>query len=67
MTNGTDQVREILGGDYHVVHQRERESDGQGVSIASRYPVHGRWEAELAVTPRASEPRPGMHAARAAR
>jgi endonuclease/exonuclease/phosphatase family metal-dependent hydrolase len=53
--NGTDQVREILGGDYHVVHQREREGDGQGVSIASRYPVHGRWEVDLAVTPRASD------------
>ena len=56
VTNGTDQVREILGDDYHVVHQREREGDGQGVSIASRYPVHGRWEVDLAaVTPRAAK------------
>jgi endonuclease/exonuclease/phosphatase family metal-dependent hydrolase len=42
VTDGADQVREILGGDYHVVHQREREGDGQGVSIGGRLPVHGR-------------------------
>jgi len=52
VTNGVDQVREILGDRYHVTHQKDREIDGQGVSIASRYPVTGSWEVGLAVTPR---------------
>jgi endonuclease/exonuclease/phosphatase family metal-dependent hydrolase len=38
VSGGYDQVGEILDG-YHVVHGRARETDGQGVSIASRWPV----------------------------
>lgn len=52
VTGEADQARDILGGGYHLVHQKDRESDGQGVSIASRYPVTGSWEADLSVTPR---------------
>jgi len=52
VTAGADQVREILGDRYHLTHQKDRESDGQGVSIASRYPITGSWEVGLAVTPR---------------
>jgi endonuclease/exonuclease/phosphatase family metal-dependent hydrolase len=38
VTGGYDQVGEILDG-YQVVHGHARESDGQGVSVASRWPV----------------------------
>jgi endonuclease/exonuclease/phosphatase family metal-dependent hydrolase len=36
---GYDQVRELLGPAYHVVHSTTREEDGQGISIASRWPI----------------------------
>jgi hypothetical protein len=42
--DGYDQVTDILGPDYHLAHQTEREAgrggdieDGQGISIASRW------------------------------
>jgi endonuclease/exonuclease/phosphatase family metal-dependent hydrolase len=54
-----DQVADLLGRDFHVAHQRERErgegSDvdpGQGHSIASRWPIEQTWELDLHVTPR---------------
>jgi hypothetical protein len=44
--DGCDQVTDILGPDCHVAHQTEREAgrgsdieDGQGISIASRWPL----------------------------
>jgi exonuclease III len=37
--DGYDQVGEILGDGFQVVHQDRREPDGQGVSTASRWPV----------------------------
>jgi endonuclease/exonuclease/phosphatase family metal-dependent hydrolase len=49
---GGDQAAEILGDGYHLVHQASREADGQGISIASRYPVTGVREVDLQVTPR---------------
>jgi endonuclease/exonuclease/phosphatase family metal-dependent hydrolase len=52
VTRQVDQVRQLLGDEYHIVHQRDREDDGQGVSIASRHPVVGRWQVDLAVSPR---------------
>ena len=52
VTPEADQVRRILGDRYHLAHQKDRESDGQGVSIASRYPIACVWEVGLAVTPR---------------
>jgi endonuclease/exonuclease/phosphatase family metal-dependent hydrolase len=39
VTDGYDQAREIVGAGYELVHQKAREPDGQGVSIASRWPV----------------------------
>jgi exonuclease III len=36
---GADQVRDVLGEPWPVVHQRAREDDGQGVSTASRRPT----------------------------
>ena len=52
VTDDEDQVVEVLGDDYHVVHQTDREPDGQGVSIASRWPVREVHEIDLNVTHR---------------
>ena len=51
-TGGYDQVREILGEGYEVFHHGEREPDGQGISIASRWPVAAVHEVDLHVAPR---------------
>jgi endonuclease/exonuclease/phosphatase family metal-dependent hydrolase len=58
-TDDYDQVRDVLGDGYHVVHQRAREPGdgadverGQGHSLASRWPVAGVHEVDLHVTPR---------------
>ncbi|WP_227380116.1 endonuclease/exonuclease/phosphatase family protein [Haladaptatus halobius] len=34
-----NQAYDLLGDDYHIVHHSERESDGRGISIASRWPI----------------------------
>src|SRR5690349_21782562 len=47
-----DQVRDVLGEGYHVVHHGERETDGQGISIASRWPVAAVHEVDLHLGPR---------------
>jgi endonuclease/exonuclease/phosphatase family metal-dependent hydrolase len=54
-----DQVADLLGPDFHVAHQREREPGdgvdveaGQGHSIASRWPLKQVSELDLHVTPR---------------
>jgi endonuclease/exonuclease/phosphatase family metal-dependent hydrolase len=49
-----DQVIDLLGPGYHVVHQAAREADGQGATIASRWPVTRSHEVDLQVTPRTS-------------
>ena len=51
-TDDYDQVVDLLGADYHVAHQRDREPDGQGASIASRWPLGEVHEVDLRVTPR---------------
>lgn len=51
-TDDYDQVVDLLGADLHVAHQREREPDGQGASIASRWPLGDVHEVDLNVTPR---------------
>ena len=38
-TDEYDQVVDLLGPGFHVAHQRTREPDGQGASIASRWPI----------------------------
>jgi endonuclease/exonuclease/phosphatase family metal-dependent hydrolase len=51
--DGYDQVTDILGTGNHVVaHQAGRETDGTGLSIASRWEVGKVWEETLRVTPR---------------
>jgi endonuclease/exonuclease/phosphatase family metal-dependent hydrolase len=51
-TDEYDQVTDLLGDGYHVVHQREREPDGQGTAIASRWPLGKLHEVDLQVSPR---------------
>jgi endonuclease/exonuclease/phosphatase family metal-dependent hydrolase len=38
-TDDHDQVLDVLGPGYHLAHQQQRERDGSGVSIASRWPL----------------------------
>jgi endonuclease/exonuclease/phosphatase family metal-dependent hydrolase len=54
-TDDYDQVVDLLGPQFHVAHQRAREPDGQGVSIASRWPIGDVQEVDLNVTPRTSD------------
>ena len=60
--DGYDQVIDILGQGYHLAHQTDRElgrggviEDGQGISIASRWPIGEVWEPDLNVTPRTED------------
>jgi endonuclease/exonuclease/phosphatase family metal-dependent hydrolase len=39
VADGYDQVADVLGDGYQIVHQQAREPDGQGISTASRWPV----------------------------
>jgi endonuclease/exonuclease/phosphatase family metal-dependent hydrolase len=50
-----DQVPDLLGPGYHVAHQGDREADGSGVSIASRWPLTGVREVDLNVTSRTAD------------
>ncbi|NVI86585.1 endonuclease/exonuclease/phosphatase family protein [Actinomadura sp. BRA 177] len=51
-TADCDQAADLLGPDFHLVHQAEREPDGQGISVGSRWPVTAAREVDLNVTPR---------------
>jgi endonuclease/exonuclease/phosphatase family metal-dependent hydrolase len=52
VTDGYDQVADLLGASYNVAHQAGREAEGAGLSIASRWEVGEVWEETLRVTPR---------------
>ena len=54
-TDEYDQVGDLVGDGFHVAHQAEREPDGQGVSIASRWPIDALHEVDLNVTPRTAD------------
>lgn len=47
-----DQVLDLLGPDFHIVHQKNRDPHGMGISIASRWPLGKVEELDLNVTPR---------------
>ena len=47
-----DQAAAMLGPGYHLVQQREREPDGQGITTASRWPVGRVLELDLHLTDR---------------
>jgi endonuclease/exonuclease/phosphatase family metal-dependent hydrolase len=53
VTDGYDQVSDLLGASYHLAHEAGREADGTGLSIASRWEVKNVWQETLHVTPRA--------------
>jgi len=60
--DGYDQVAALLGPGYHVAHQTDREAgrggdieEGQGISVASRWPLGEVWEPDLNVTSRTED------------
>jgi endonuclease/exonuclease/phosphatase family metal-dependent hydrolase len=55
LTAELDQARLILGDDYALAHQRERERDGQGVTTASRWPFGEILEVDLHLTARTGD------------
>jgi endonuclease/exonuclease/phosphatase family metal-dependent hydrolase len=52
LTDEVDQVAEMLGTEYVVTQQLDREADGQGISTASRWPIGKVFEIDLHVTER---------------
>jgi endonuclease/exonuclease/phosphatase family metal-dependent hydrolase len=52
VADGYDQVADLLGAGYHVVHHGDRMEDGSGLSIASRWPLGKVREEASRVTPR---------------
>jgi endonuclease/exonuclease/phosphatase family metal-dependent hydrolase len=44
VTDGYNQVADLLGASYHFAHQSGREFDGTGLSIASRWEVGEVWQ-----------------------
>jgi endonuclease/exonuclease/phosphatase family metal-dependent hydrolase len=52
VTDGYDQVVDLLGASYYVAHQAGRETEGAGLSIASHWEIGEVWEETLHVTPR---------------
>lgn len=52
VVDGYDQVADLLGTEYTIIHQDGRTPDGVGASIASRWPVTGLRERDLSVTSR---------------
>jgi endonuclease/exonuclease/phosphatase family metal-dependent hydrolase len=47
VADGADQARDILGSDYDIIHSEIRSEAGDGISIATRWPVTEREELEL--------------------
>jgi endonuclease/exonuclease/phosphatase family metal-dependent hydrolase len=54
LTDGYDQVEDLLGSEFTVWHQGNRAPDGTGVSMASRWPLQQVRELELTVNSRAA-------------
>jgi endonuclease/exonuclease/phosphatase family metal-dependent hydrolase len=50
-----DQVADILGEGWHIVHSEARDPGGMGISIASRWPITGWQEPDLNLTPRTTD------------
>ena len=47
-----DQVTDLLGQGFNIVHQKNRDANGMGISVASRWPLGEVHEVDLNVTPR---------------
>jgi endonuclease/exonuclease/phosphatase family metal-dependent hydrolase len=56
--DGYDQVVDLLGDGYQVVHQQGRTPDGVGASIASRWPIENVRQELLHVSPRVNAEEP---------
>src|SRR5689334_19587770 len=54
--DGDDQVADLLGEDYHVVHHSRRSANGVGAALAARWPVGRVREIDLRVTDRVDLP-----------
>jgi endonuclease/exonuclease/phosphatase family metal-dependent hydrolase len=54
-TDDYDQVVELLGAAYHILHSRQRAPNGIGISIASRWPLGEVHELDLHLTPRTAD------------
>jgi endonuclease/exonuclease/phosphatase family metal-dependent hydrolase len=52
LTDEIDQVRQLLGESWHILHSEKRKPGEIGVSIASRLPLHFVGELDLHVTKR---------------
>lgn len=52
LTGELDQAREMLGLDYHLAQQESRETDGQGITTASRWPFGEVFEVDFHLTER---------------
>jgi endonuclease/exonuclease/phosphatase family metal-dependent hydrolase len=52
LTADVDQAADMLGPGYHLAQQKDRESDGQGITTASRWPFGRTFEVDFHLTPR---------------
>ena len=52
LTDAVDQARQMLGPGYHLAQQENRESDGQGITTASRWPFGEVTEVDFHLTER---------------
>jgi endonuclease/exonuclease/phosphatase family metal-dependent hydrolase len=52
LTDDTDQAAEILGPEYYLAQQQDREKDGQRITTASRWPLGRIFEVDFHVTER---------------
>src|SRR5215216_2499882 len=55
VTDMYDQILDVLGENYHIAHHSIREPDGQGISIASRWPINNVQELDLQVSARTED------------
>ncbi len=51
-TDDYDQVSDLLGPGFTIAHQQDRDANGMGISIASRWPLTDVAEVDANVTPR---------------
>jgi endonuclease/exonuclease/phosphatase family metal-dependent hydrolase len=52
LTDDVDQAADMLGPDYHLTQQHNRETDGQGITTASKWPIERTYEIDLHLTER---------------
>jgi hypothetical protein len=53
--NGHDQAADLLDSRYEIIHQQDLETDGQGISTTSRWPVGEIIELDINVTSRTGD------------